>query len=133
MLSRRILQVICSHLVIATLVSACTAAQPDEGAQGVEVGTSEPQDCPPYTIRLPVIRSGALGASSSNPGECVPVSSGAPIWGRLANPGWQNQPVFSTLFFTGSVKDGTCAYASLEQGNCNPPPNTAKYTEHPLN
>lgn len=46
-------------------------------------------------------------------------------WGRIANPGFQNLPIRSTLFFTGSAKDGTTPYGYSA------PVNTHLYTAHP--
>lgn len=45
-----------------------------------------------------------------------PPALSAPIWGRLANPGFVNQRIKATLFFAGQALDGTNKY------NCNPPP-----------
>jgi hypothetical protein len=35
---------------------------------------------------------------------------GQPIWGRLANPGFENEPIKSTYFFTGNCKDDSQYY-----------------------
>ncbi|NLZ07112.1 MAG: carbohydrate-binding protein [Phycisphaerae bacterium] len=48
-----------------------------------------------------------------------------PIWGRLANPGFENEPIRSAFFFTGSCRDGVPFYEH------NPSPNTGLYTIHP--
>ena len=49
----------------------------------------------------------------------------APIRGRLANPGFENQPIRSAFFFTGSARDGSPFY------EFNPSPNTGLYTIYP--
>ncbi len=48
-----------------------------------------------------------------------------PVWGRLANPGFENQAVKSTLFFTGSWRNGLQFY------DYNPSDNTGLFTIHP--
>jgi len=50
---------------------------------------------------------------------------GAGIWGRLANPGYENQPVKSAYFFTGNWKNGVQYYEYF------PGDNTGLYTIHP--
>jgi hypothetical protein len=56
----------------------------------------------------------------------TPVSAwGAGTWGRLANPGFENQPIKSVFFFAGSARDGTQFY------EYKPSSNTALYTIHP--
>jgi len=47
------------------------------------------------------------------------------VWGRLANPGFENQPIKSAFFFTGSSRNGVPFY------EYNPSPNTGLYTIHP--
>jgi hypothetical protein len=46
-------------------------------------------------------------------------------WGSIANPGFEQQPIHTTLFFTGSAKDGSTPYGYLA------PENTQFYTVHP--
>ncbi|HNS20721.1 MAG TPA: carbohydrate-binding protein [Sedimentisphaerales bacterium] len=48
------------------------------------------------------------------------------VWGRLANPGFENEPVKSVFFFTGSSRDGRTAFYEYA-----PSPNTELYTVHP--
>jgi len=48
------------------------------------------------------------------------------IWGRLANPGFHNQKIKTTLFFPGQARDGSQYY------ECDPGPNTNLYTVHPI-
>lgn len=57
-----------------------------------------------------------------------PPNPPAPLWGRLANPGFFNQPIKATLFFPGQALDGTNKYS------CAPTPgnNISAYTMHPL-
>ncbi len=45
--------------------------------------------------------------------------------GRLANPGFGNVRIKTTLFFTGQARDGSAPY------DCQPSPNTSLYTVHP--
>jgi hypothetical protein len=40
----------------------------------------------------------------------IPSPAVAQIWGRLANPGFRNQPIKTTLFFAGQARDGTMKY-----------------------
>lgn len=47
-------------------------------------------------------------------------------WGRLANPGFENQRIKTTLFFAGQARDGSSPYG------CTPAPNLSLYTVHPL-
>ena len=37
-------------------------------------------------------------------------SSQSPQWGRLANAGFQNQRIRTTLFFAGQARDGSVRY-----------------------
>jgi hypothetical protein len=46
-------------------------------------------------------------------------------WGRLANPGSENQRIKTTLFFAGQARDGSAPY------DCKPRPNLSLYTVHP--
>jgi hypothetical protein len=48
------------------------------------------------------------------------------IWGRLANPGFHNKKIKSTLFFAGQARDGSQYY------ECYPGPNIGLYTVHPI-
>jgi hypothetical protein len=50
---------------------------------------------------------------------------GAGTWGRLANPGFENQPIKSVFFFAGSARDGTQSY------EYKPSSNMGLYTIHP--
>ena len=67
-----------------------------------------------------------LGSMVVCVGSLMPLSAaGEGIWGRLANPGFENEPIKSVFFFTGSSRDGAYFY------ECNPTPNTGLYTIHP--
>lgn len=46
-------------------------------------------------------------------------------WGRLANPGFENRRIETTLFFAGQAKDGSKRYC------CDTRSNVLKYTVHP--
>ncbi len=48
-----------------------------------------------------------------------------PVWGRLANPGFENENTKSTLFFTGNWCNGVQFY------DFNPSDNTGLFTIHP--
>jgi hypothetical protein len=48
------------------------------------------------------------------------------IWGWLANPDYGDTPIKSTVFFSGSSRNGVQYY------DLNPTPNTSLYTLHPL-
>jgi hypothetical protein len=50
-----------------------------------------------------------------------------PQWGRLANPGFENQRIKTTLFFPGQARDGSARYG------CHPISNLALYTVFPNN
>ena len=54
-----------------------------------------------------------------------PSAEGGTQWGRLANPGFEDQPIKSAFFFTGSARDGTPFY------EFHPSANTGLYTIHP--
>jgi hypothetical protein len=49
-----------------------------------------------------------------------------PIWGRLANPGFENQRIKTSLFFSGQARDGNASYGCRLDGNLD------LYTVHPL-
>lgn len=58
----------------------------------------------------------------------APWQHNAPIWGRLASQGFENQRIKATLFFAGQALDGTNKYG------CTPAPgdNRQAYTMHPV-
>ncbi|MEN6575090.1 MAG: carbohydrate-binding protein [Phycisphaerales bacterium] len=69
---------------------------------------------------------GMIGSVIVFAGSLMPLSAGGDeIWGRLANAGFENEPIKSVFFFTGSSRDGVPFY------ECNPTPNTGLYTIHP--
>ena len=47
-------------------------------------------------------------------------------WGRLANPGFWDARIKTTLFFPGQARDGSSRYG------CSPVPNMGLYTVHPV-
>ncbi len=62
-------------------------------------------------------------ASSPTASARIPAEPG--IRGRLANPGFENERIATSLFFAGQARDGTAPYG------CNPAPNLGLYTLHP--
>lgn len=58
---------------------------------------------------------------SGTPGAAAP----DPRWGRLANPGFTQQRIKTTLFFAGQARDGSAPYG------CSPSSNLSLYTVHP--
>jgi len=52
-------------------------------------------------------------------------SSATSTWGKLANPGFENQPIKSTFFFTGNSRNGIQYYDVFASSN------KALYTIHP--
>jgi hypothetical protein len=46
----------------------------------------------------------------------IQLPAGAQIWGRLGNPGFNNQRIKATLFFAGQARDGTKRYDEPEYG-----------------
>jgi hypothetical protein len=58
--------------------------------------------------------------------SATPTSKPEPgIWGRLANPGFENQRIITTLFFSGQARDGSKRY------ECRADPNLSLFTVHP--
>jgi hypothetical protein len=55
----------------------------------------------------------------------IPARADPPLWGRLANPGFENQPIKSAFFFTGNWRNGVKFY------EYNPSSNVGLYTIHP--
>jgi hypothetical protein len=55
----------------------------------------------------------------------VMASSANTTWGRLANPGFENQPIKSTFFFTGNSRNGMQYYDVFASSN------EVLYTIHP--
>jgi hypothetical protein len=51
-----------------------------------------------------------------------------PVPGRLANPGFENQPMRATVFYAGQARDASSRY-----GDCTPTSNLGLYTVHPAN
>ncbi len=59
-------------------------------------------------------------------GCSAPATAPRGQWGRLANPGFENQRIKTTLFFAGQARDGSAPYGYQ------PASNTSLYTVHPL-
>ncbi|UCG55965.1 MAG: hypothetical protein JSU70_13960 [Phycisphaerales bacterium] len=73
--------------------------------------------------RMPAV---ALVLAAACLGSPVATSSAViAVWGRLANPGFENERISATLFFPGQAKDGTRAY------EWSPGSNMSLYTVHP--
>jgi len=69
---------------------------------------------------------GRIGSAIALIGLAMPLSAASGgIWGRLANVGFENQPIKSVFFFAGSARNGTSFY------EYDPTPNTGLYTVHP--
>jgi hypothetical protein len=64
--------------------------------------------------------------SASEPGRLAATLPEDAIWGRLANPGFENEPIKSAFFFAGNARDGVQFY------EWNPSPNMNLYTIHPF-
>jgi hypothetical protein len=63
----------------------------------------------------------SLGAAAPRP-----PTGPQPRWGRLANPGWNNQRIKTALFFAGQARDGSARYGGVKAvANLN------LYTVHP--
>ena len=74
---------------------------------------------------MAIRRLGVLGGIQCLALCSLPSVTAAQTWGRLANPGFENQPIKSAFFFTGSARAGAQFY------EFNPSPNTDLYTIHP--
>jgi hypothetical protein len=63
------------------------------------------------------------------PPTTIPVPTRDPtitgIWGHLANPGFENESIKTTLFFAGQARDGSDPYG------CSPDANLQLFTVHP--
>ena len=55
----------------------------------------------------------------------MPTFSGPGVWGRLANPGYENDPIRTSLFFAGQARDDSTWYG------CSAASNMGLYTVHP--
>jgi hypothetical protein len=55
----------------------------------------------------------------------TPTFAGPGVWGRLANPGYENHPIRTSLFFAGQARDGSTWY------DCSAASNLGLYTVHP--
>jgi hypothetical protein len=70
------------------------------------------------------LASESQGLASESQGRS-PTPAEAGLWGRLANPGFENERIKTSLFFAGQARDGSSPYG------CNPSPNLGLYTAHP--
>jgi hypothetical protein len=61
--------------------------------------------------------------SAAPPASPTPTEPG--LWGRLANPGFENERIRTSLFFAGQARDGSSWYG------CDAAPNLSLYTIHP--
>jgi hypothetical protein len=69
----------------------------------------------------------ALGLLAAAVAGCShPAAAPGVQWGRLANPGFENRRIKTTLFFAGQARDGSDPYG------CQPASNMSLYTVHPL-
>jgi hypothetical protein len=82
--------------------------------------TSEP---PPESTNTPNPTDTSMPTNTSTP-TGTPLPPGE--WGRLANPGFWNKRIQTTLFFSGQARDGSSKYG------CNPVSNLGLYTVHPV-
>jgi hypothetical protein len=84
-----------------------------------EYGTTAVIGSPPAT---PAAATPAMRTPTYTP-TGTPATAGD--WGRLANPGFENQRIKTTLFFAGQARDGSLRYECIAGANLN------LYTVHP--
>jgi hypothetical protein len=79
------------------------------------------------SMKSPVMPASATPHSTTpiEKSSIVSVTSPFASWGHLANHGFENQRIKTTLFFAGQARDGSKRYS------CNAKPNVLKYTVHP--
>src|SRR5262245_37311785 len=56
-----------------------------------------------------------------------PATRPKPQWGRLANPGFEDQRIRTALFLAGQARDGSIRYGGVKAA-----PNLDLYTVHPI-
>jgi hypothetical protein len=93
--------------VLSLLVGCGPAGQPAGGSSAIPAASS-----PDLTPTQP------LSPTPAQPGR-------AGIRGRLANPGFANERIKTSLFFAGQARDGSARYG------CDAAPNLTLYTVHP--
>jgi hypothetical protein len=99
--------------LLATVTASCNLPQP-----GAAVAIATPSAAP------------ATAAATPQPTIPTPTPTATAaaegIWGRLANPGFENQRIKTTLFFAGQARDGSTRYDCIAGSNMN------LYTMHPI-
>jgi len=107
---RRIVLIITLFLAF---IAACNAPVP-----------GFPPPAPTHDVQMP--DSGGPGSSSPTATTTAAVSAPVdPIYGRLANPGLENERIRTSLFFPGQARDGSSRYG------CETGENLGLYTVHP--
>ncbi|MBN2086028.1 MAG: hypothetical protein JW748_12485 [Anaerolineales bacterium] len=101
---------LCAIGLFAALAASCNFPRP--GATVASVTSTAPE-----TATATMLSPGATPSRTQ---------AGAGIRGRLANPGFENQPVKTTLFFAGQARDGSTRY------DCIAGSNMGLYTAHPI-
>jgi hypothetical protein len=98
--------------LLATVTASCNFPRPGANATP---GTASA--FPAAATQTPAL----ITPSPSPTGTRVVVGE----WGRLANPGFENQPMKTALFFAGQARDGSTRY------DCIAGPNLGLFTVHP--
>jgi hypothetical protein len=99
--------------LLATVTASCNLPQP-----GATASPETPSAAPATATATP-----RLTLPTSTPTATAAVEG---IWGRLANPGFENQRIKTTLFFAGQARDGSTRY------DCAAPSNLGLFTVHPV-
>ena len=82
---------------------------------------------PPSSTNPPTATIIEPAITSTSPATPEPSHTPKPqgIWGRLANPGFENERIKTSLFFAGQSRDGSSRYG------CSASSNLDLYTAHP--
>jgi hypothetical protein len=105
-------------LVVVLLLVSCNMPGGTKDVLGTQTG--DPTPLPTNPVTASAVEETSVIATAP------PVSLPAPIWGRLANPDFENHRIKTSLFFSGQARDGNASYGCRLDGNLD------LYTVHPL-
>jgi hypothetical protein len=109
-------------LIMLALITQTGCNLPIEGIEPSPTRILSPETSPTIS---PTITQPSTPTATSTPTE-IPTPSEPGEWGRLANPGFHNEVIKTSLFFPGQARDGSLLYG------CNPSENLGLFTVWPM-
>ncbi len=105
-------------LVVLVLLTGCNLPSP---TRPISTDTQQPGKSPSVGSTSSASHTSTFTASPTP----KPTFTGPGVWGRLANPGYENDPIRTSLFFAGQARDDSTWY------DCSAASNMGLYTVHP--